>query len=137
MDKSTAQRVVGTYVRSVPKIDPDTKKVKDVVGDIAGSAVQQELANQLAELKANGWTLSGDPTVKSAEVVSKDLNAAPPTVTVKACVDSTSVVTLDHDGQRVGSVAPAPPAYNIYKMQQQADNSWLLVSHSFPANPAC
>jgi len=137
MDKSTAQKVVGTYVRALPKIDPDTKKVKDVVGDIAGAAVQQELANRLAELKANGWSLSGEPTIKSSKIVSKDLKASPPSVTVKVCLDSSSVVTLDHDGKQVGSVAPAPPAYNVYKLQQQADGSWLLVSHTFPANPTC
>lgn len=137
INKSAATQILGTYLKAVPKIDPDTKNVKKIVSNIAGTAIQQELASQLSELSSNGWTLNGTPVVTSAKIISKHLNATPPSVTVKACVDSTHVMTLDAKGKKVGSGPPAPPAYNIYELHQQPDGSWRLASHSFPDNPTC
>lgn len=137
IDQGTAVEAVKSYLTTVPRIPPQTTKVDQLVGGIAGTAVQMELEAQLAELDANGWTMRGEPTIKSASFVSQDLHAKQPVVEIKVCVDSSNVVTVDHRGKPVGSVRASGPSFNLYTLQQQSDSSWLLINHSFPNNPGC
>jgi len=133
--KELATKMVTGFVASAAPPSPGTD-VADRLSTVATGAILTELENRDQELQANGWTLSGDPIVKSVTILNSKLTASPPMALVQACVDSSTVVTLDADGKPVGGPRSTPAALNLYSLQQDA-GIWRVISRTFPNDPAC
>ena len=134
--KELATAMVTGFVASAAAIAPLSTDVSDQLSAVARGMILAEIENQDEELQANGWTLSGKPVVKSVTIISTNLTGAPPTALVQACIDSSKVVTLDSSGRPVGKQKDAPPALNLYSLQQDA-GVWRVVARTFPNDPAC
>lgn len=108
------------------------------LAEVASGTILLEIANEQQELQSNGWTLEGAPTLTSVSIIASDLTASPPRVTVRACVDSSAVVTLDSSGTPLTSNATDLPRRftNIYTLEQTA-GQWRVTDRSFPNDPAC
>jgi hypothetical protein len=132
-----ATNVVETYVKAFTALPTDTANLDSALGSLAGETVRAEIAAQLLELDANGWTREGTPTVASLTVVTSDPDGTPPTLSVVACIDSSDVVLKDSAGEAIQGGPQPRRALNTYVLQQNDDGSWIIVSHSFPNDPAC
>lgn len=137
IDDDAAEELVSSYVTAAASIAPDDDHVAEQVDAVAGEVLVEELEATLLELDSNGWTRSGVPRVISATVTEQDDRADPPTATVEACIDASGVRTLDSAGDPLPSDPSSARALNIYVLNQQDDGSWILVSHTFPNDPAC
>lgn len=137
IDDDAAEELVDTYVVKAAEVAPDDPRAADQVETVAGDVMIAELEADLLELDSNGWTRTGTPQVVSATVLDQDDDATPPTATVEACIDSSDVHIIDSAGDPLPSDPPSARALNVYTLNQQDDGSWILVSRSFPDNPAC
>lgn len=135
--KDVAADVMENFFTTSSELPTDAKNLTDTVGRLAGDAVLAEVAAELLELEANGWTREGSPKVASLEVVDSTPDGHPPTFTIEACIDSSEVTVFDSTGQPIGDDSGPDRAINIYNLEQQDDGSWIIVSHSFPNDPAC
>lgn len=131
-----AASAVTGFVASVAAIDPVSADLSAQLSTVATGTILSELENQGLELQANGWSLSGKPVVKSVTIIGTNLTGAPPTALVQACVDSSTVVTLDSGGKPIGGATSPTPALNLFSMQQDA-GVWRVTSRTFPNDPAC
>lgn len=134
--KELATTMVTGFVSSVTAIDPLSVDVPEQLSTVARGTILAEVENQAEELRANGWTLSGAPVVKSVSIISSDLTATPATAIARACIDSSKVETLDAAGKPVGGPTDSPPALNLYTLQQDA-GVWRVVARTFPNDPTC
>ena len=137
IDDDSAEKLVSAYVTAASEVSPDGGQVAQQVSAVAGDALIGELESRLLELESNGWTSSGVPRVVSATVIEQDDSADPPTATVEACIDASDVRVLDSAGDPLPSDTASARALNVYVINQQDDGSWILISHTFPDNPAC
>lgn len=124
---------------AVPISDVGTQEdLAERLKSIASDGYAEELEAQWLELSSQGWTISGSPTVVSAEVTSLNSDTTPPTATVNACVDSSAVSILDADGKPIGDAsATTPRALHIFTLTQGEDNAWRISGHTFPNDPTC
>lgn len=128
---------VADFLAAAAAIAPDSTKTADTLSKVASGAIISEIENDQQELVANGWTQTGAPTVTSLTIVSTDAAATPATTVVEACVDSTSVVTLDSDGKPLAATPDqANRALNIFTLQQDG-SSWRVIARTFPDNTTC
>ena len=134
--KELATTMVTGFVASVAAIGPHSTDVSDQLSTVARGAILAELENLDEERQSNGWTLRGQPVVKSVAIISSDLTATPATALAQACIDSSKVVTLDAGGKPVGGTTDSPPALNLYTLQQDA-GIWRVVARTFPNDPTC
>lgn len=137
IDNDDAEELVGSYVERAATADPDDPHAAEQVAAIAGDGIIAELQADLLELDSNGWTRTGTPRVVSASVTEQDDTVDPPTATVEACIDSSDVRVIDSAGDPLPTSPASARALNLYTVSQQDDGSWILVSHSFPNDPAC
>lgn len=137
IDDDAVQELVDSYVVTAAGTAPDDPHASDRVAAVAGDTIIAELEADLLELDSNGWTRTGTPEVISASVIDQDDSATPPTATVQACIDSSDVHVIDSAGDPLPSDPSSARALNLYTLNQQDDGSWILVSRSFPDNPAC
>jgi hypothetical protein len=135
-----ADAVVSTFLNATGE-EPALESAEELnarLAEVASGPILLEIANEQQELQSNGWTLEGSPTVTSLSVVASDLTVSPPRVTVRACVDSSAVVTLDSTGTPLNSGATELPRrfINLYTLEQTA-GQWRVTDRSFPNDPAC
>lgn len=105
------------------------------LANVASGAYLAEIEAQFTELEANGWTTSGAPVVETVTVLPSTAET-PATATVEACIDSSAVLVLDADGEPVGT-SSSPRAKHLFTLNQEANGSWRITSHSFANDPAC
>lgn len=132
-----AEKVVVSYLSAISELEPDTPDVSAHVGGIAGEDLIEEAEADLLELESNGWERTGAPVVVSVMVTEQEQDAAPPTATVEACIDSSDVQVLDASGEPLPKDPGAARALNIYHLEQNEDGSWIVASRTFPSNPSC
>lgn len=132
-----AEKVVVSYLSAVSELEPDAANVSAQVGGIAGEDLIEEAEADLLELESNGWQRTGAPVVVSVTVTEQEKDAAPPTATVEACIDSSDVQVLDASGEPLPKDPGAARALNIYHLVQNDDGSWIVASRTFPSNPSC
>ncbi|MGO2779507.1 hypothetical protein [Glutamicibacter arilaitensis] len=114
--------------------EADENLTEDLEKTLQDAALGQVQASA-AEYAANGWVMTGAPEIVASSVRELDEEAGPPTMTVFACVDSSPVKITTTTGTRVPSNAGR--AMNIFELQQNDDESWVLVNMSFPDDPSC
>ncbi|MDO8383766.1 MAG: hypothetical protein Q7T17_12420 [Microbacterium sp.] len=135
LDDQSAQTVLETVLTAVATT-PSSADPTAVLANVAEGSYLNELAAQFQELDANGWTMVGEPVVESTVVTSLNLEAAPATATVSACIDSSGVTMLDSAGVPfVGQSTPR--STHLFGVSQGADGSWKITSHRFPDDAAC
>ncbi|WOF22633.1 hypothetical protein N8K70_14740 [Microbacterium betulae] len=116
---------------------PDAEDLEALLTDLAAGSYRAELEAQWLELSANGWSYSGEPRVADLEIVALDERSDPATAEVTACIDSSEVVLLDAEGQRIGSQDDVVPrAAHLFALVRD-DDTWRVTSRSFPDDPAC
>ncbi|MCU1414470.1 MAG: hypothetical protein JWN80_1810 [Microbacteriaceae bacterium] len=131
---AVATNSIASFLSAVAIVDSSKADPTTQLAGIAAGAIVDEIANERQELTANGWEVTGTPTIASLSVVS-ETTGNPPTATVQACVDSSKVVTLDSDGKPLGT-ASLTRALNIYTLEYDAAG-WKVVARTFPNNPTC
>lgn len=99
---------------------------------LASTAILEDVANDAQELEANGWTRTGTATV--AAVTIRSNNAETGEAVVAACVDSTTVVTVDAAGEPLG--AASGRALNLYTLSTDAEG-WRVTARTFPDETDC
>lgn len=134
--EQVADDLVTSFLGASVRTDASATGAALILADVASGAIVLELANEQQELASNGWTRSGSPTLSSLTVLTSDLAASPPRVVVSACIDSSSVVTLDTAGVPVGATGQAQRFINVYTMENTA-GQWRVTERSFPNDPAC
>jgi hypothetical protein len=86
------------------------------------------------ELEDQGWTRTGSAKIDALETLSYDAEKTPPSLTLRACVDTSDVVIRNADGDVV--TGGATRSWNIYELQQ-VDGNWMIVGQTFSDDPAC
>ena len=135
-----ADALVSSFLNATGE-EPDSESASELsarLAEVASGPILLEIENEQQELRSNGWTVDGSPTVTSLSVIASDLAVSPPRVTVRACVDSSAVVTLDSTGTPLNSGATELPRrfINVYTLEQAA-GQWRVTDRSFPNDPAC
>jgi hypothetical protein len=140
ISKKTADTALRSFLASVAAIPASTSstKVPAQLAGVASGAIVSAIENQQQELTANGWTRHGTPLIASVTVISKNLTASTPTATVSACIDSSSVTTLDSSGKsiRAADDKSSQRAINIYTLNQRG-NTWVVTAQTFPDDTKC
>jgi hypothetical protein len=129
--RRTLTDLLAATVGVVNGTDPSTP-----LTDIAAGAVRGELEAARQEYDANGWRQEGAASVASVTVVTADLAAADPTVTVDACIDSSAVRVLDRNGTDLRNQATPDRSLNRYVLVRSA-GVWRVTGHTFPADATC
>lgn len=108
-----------------------------VLEGVAAGAILEEIRSEQLELDVNGWTKRGEARVESVTVVDMLPDAAPPTATVTACVDSSDVRFYDSANKPLFADAPTSPrALNTFTLTLE-NSAWRVTSRTFPDNPTC
>ena len=102
---------------------------------LATGSAKDALVASSAEFAANGWHQVGEPSIVSTKVASFTAGANPPTLTLNACIDSSSVSVVTADGTKVRSSGGR--SLNIMTFIQSAEGKWLVSRVSFPDDPTC
>ena len=132
-----AKVAVKKYLDSSVAVNPAASGSGDDLTAAASGAILAEAQNDTQELEANGWTREGFASIEALIIVSSDTAIDPATVVAQACVDSSKVRTLDHDGKPVGSSgSTVQRALNIYTLQY-VSGAWKVVARTFPDDPSC
>jgi len=102
---------------------------------LATGSAKDALVASSAEFAANGWHQVGEPSIVTTKVASFTAGANPPTLTLNACIDSSSVSVVTADGTKVRSSGGR--SLNIMTFIQSAEGKWLVSRVSFPDDPTC
>jgi len=138
LDDDAALDVIETALTAPFATVGTAADLQELLKNIAVDAYAEELEAQWQELISQGWTISGTPTLVTAEVTSLDADAQVPHATVTACVDSSEVVISDAAGDRIGDpAAMTPRALHLFALLQGEDGVWRISEHSFPNDPNC
>lgn len=105
---------------------------------VAQGAALGELEAQNQEFASNGWQQSGTVTVVGTPSVStQDVDGTAQT-TVTACLDSSAVQIVDNTGATVLKAEKPGTRKNLNTYAvQQVSGAWVVVDHTFPADPHC
>ncbi len=101
---------------------------------VATGAALQDLLVQVEELAADGLSQTGSPTVVSAEVLSSEPDADPPTATVLACLDYSEVDVVNASGESIKDDSAEQRVATILGLVRQ-DDAWLVAERTFPDDP--
>lgn len=113
-----------------PEDTPDADDHPRVTG-----AALEDLFNQVAEFRHNGWRLDGEPEIVRQRVVRRTSN--PDGVVVRVCVDNSDVRVLDRNGDEVANSRPSSPrTLNILTMVRDGDD-WIVSDQRLAARPDC
>lgn len=103
---------------------------------VATGSALDDLQIQVAELTKGGLNQVGSPTVVSASVTASQPDANPPTATVLACLDYSSVDVVNSAGQSAKDTTAPQRVATILELVKQ-DGAWLVARRTFPDNPTC
>ena len=84
----------------------------------------------------DGIVQKGEPKLVSATVTKRNDKADPPTMTVRVCLDYSSVELHAPDGTSVKDGNAAQRAASILVLSR-VEGRWLVSMRTFPANPNC
>ena len=102
------------------------------VENFGSGAILAELKADTTELQANGWTREGTPTVISLRIVRADSASG----LVEACIDSSSVYTVDADGKRLPRDESTLRSFNLFTLAHNGSD-WRISDRTFPPDAAC
>jgi hypothetical protein len=100
---------------------------------VVGNALAQ-LIDQAKQLAASKQHVVGHPRVISAVVTHR--TSTPPTMTVSACIDNSSVRVVSNDGKPVPGSTPQTRVRNILTLLAKG-GQWLVADQTFADNPSC
>ncbi len=119
----------------VAPIDPNgSPSLADQLVNVATAGFIGELEAERLEFESEGWTRSGTYEIERVEVLSVDMASAPPTASVRACIDTSGLVITRADGERLPSNQTR--AWNVF-MLEQVDGMWRIHARTFTDNPEC
>jgi len=132
-----ADAAVQKFLDASVAVDPAAANSTDGLTTAAAGAILDEAQNDAQELEVNGWRREGAATVEAVTIVNSDSATDPGTVVAQACVDSSSVRTLDADGKPLSAPGDtAQRALNLFTLQY-ISGTWKVVARSFPDEFAC
>lgn len=126
-------KMVVEHILTLPFEPVETSAdLEKLLSNVATGDYLAELEAQWQELVAQGWTLDGSPRIVESEVG----EVAKGRAEVAACIDASSVRTLDAAGEPIGEVATTP-AQHVFILEQGPDGEWRIAAHGFPDDPSC
>jgi hypothetical protein len=136
-----ASSVAGASLRSFIGVSAGALAADNGKADISSAAAGPALGEIQAlatQYHHEDMSVSGAPRVLSTRVVSADLGARPPTVSLAVCLDNRPVTVRDAKGRDLGRhrTASELTVLNLYQLQRVA-GQWLVVNHSIPAQSSC
>ena len=137
LDEKAATNLINVVV-AVPLEQSETEAdLATLLSNVTEGDYLAELTAQWQELVANGWSVSGAPTVVSTEVT--DLDVQQGTATVLSCLDSSGVELRDDAGDPIGAAGPnAARALHLFTFTLDKDDGvWRASGHTFPHDPSC
>lgn len=103
---------------------------------IATGAVLEEARNQAQEFEAEQWRVEGRPQVTSVAVLEENLQASPPSFTVRVCVDSSGVQVFDDADKPLRATKKLKPTLVDYVVIA-VEGRWMLSDMSSPSSADC
>lgn len=135
---SETSEVLETVLGETAQIDPAAPT--DVVGELSSVAAQgylSEVESERLEFEAEGWTREGSYSFGDVEIIDHTTTDDGEVATVRACVDSSALVTRRADGEAIEASASSARAWNIFVLERSDSADWRLVGRTFPDDPTC
>lgn len=136
--RSETSEVLETVLKETAQINPAAPT--DVVGNLSGAAARgylSEVEAERLEFEAEGWTREGSYSFADVEVIDYTSTTDAEVATVRACVDSSALVTRRADGEVIEASASSARAWNIFVLERSDSADWRLVGRTFPNDPTC
>lgn len=133
-----AKRALHEFLKASDETLRATDGTLHGAASVAGAAAHDELAGTLREFTDNGWRQRGAVTVVHQRATSTELDADPPTVRLRACLDSTDVEIVDKSGKPASPPAVDGPQRipHLYTVTF-ARTGWQVTKHAFPREASC
>lgn len=135
---SEISEVIKTVLTEISQIDAASPT--DIVAELSDIAAQgylSEVESERLEFEAEGWTREGAYSFGDVEVIDHTSTSDGEVATVRACVDSSELVTRRSDGEVIEASTSSTRAWNIFVLERAGSADWRLVGRTFPADPAC
>jgi hypothetical protein len=142
LDPGQARRDAESALRSFLALSDRTYQTADGelapgVADVAAGFALGEVRATAVELQGAGARQTGSVSVARLEVDSVDLTAAPPTVTVRACLDTANIDVLALDGSSTKQGRQGTFTRTLHVFGVQYAGAWRVTTHSFPDRADC
>ena len=112
--------------------DPEQARATDLSSVLTGSALE-EFDAQALEWTRDGTHTTGSPTLEDVHIISDDGAGS---ITVSACVDSSSVRVLNDAGTALTDDTTMTRALTYFQFVKDG-GAWKLSGFSFPDDPTC
>lgn len=141
-DESESAKAADTALDTL--VDATNEVLQRADGTVSGAEVVAtgfvlgELQALAAERKELGFKQIGEAKVTDITVVSVDLDADPPAMTLNVCVDASGIDVVDESGvsQKDRLYNPGKPVLHTYGAQH-IDGLWKLATHDIPDDGEC
>lgn len=135
-DSQAPEDAAGVLIDELASLTPGTEEGDQALLQVATGTLLEDLQATAQEYADSGWRINGSPTVDRIEMMERNLDGTPPTFTVRACVDSSSVDVVDEQGISVLDPDRPTRSWVWYTVTSDA-NSWLLSAQSFGDEVDC
>lgn len=137
-DLERVTQTVGLVVDATNQIGERGDGGAEGLDSVATGFVLGELESLAREQSELGLTQTGEARLVSSDLVSSDLAATPPTMTISVCIDVSDLRLTDEAGNDRSDLLynPGRPVRHIYGADY-IDSVWKLSSHEIPDVQDC
>ncbi|TCP56493.1 hypothetical protein EV191_101436 [Tamaricihabitans halophyticus] len=132
-----AREALTEYLRINDEVLQDPEGNLRGIERVAVGSALDEVSGNKQEFSDSRMSQDGSVTLAGADPQETKVDAEPPEVTLRACIDSTDIDVLDESGEPVQRPkSAASKVAHLYTVRLDG-GAWKVTNHTFPSQTTC